>query len=332
MQIVNRNKSDDAQRVINEFITEGSLRRTILSFLLNAISFTNDINPKNWNINLDKNGKFIRFNVGQEYCIEIFPKYISVLLLKKYIPRILVENLSDLEFKGYNGKKKVISSRVELTPDCLVKIPGSIACHVRYEEDYALILSYLEQGNRKFIEEANNHTRILPAMMRAHSPGFIAYLSKYFDRQIQNPAYVEMEEFILSQSFPAQRTKNGGFFGNSEINREVEQAAISFVWDHYKRRGWQVKSVETEKCGFDLLCTKGKKQECVEVKGIQGSIVSFIITAGEVKQARINDNFVLSVVTSALSNPKLHNFSAKDFNNQFELETISYRAFLKTNL
>jgi hypothetical protein len=66
--------------------------------------------------------------------------------------------------------------------------------------------------------------------------------------------------------------------------------------------------VERDKCGFDLECTKNGAIEQVEVKGIRGTGLCFIITAGEVQQARANANFILAVVTSALSgSPKLTN-------------------------
>jgi hypothetical protein len=135
---------------------------------------------------------------------------------------------------------------------------------------------------------------------------------------------------IVSTSSPdEQMQKIGSGFGNPETNRKVEQVAVSFVKNYYEQNHWSVKSVESEKCGYDLLCTRNSIQEHVEVKGIQGDLVSFIITNGEVKQSQSDETFVLCAVTSALSNPKLHRFSARDFREKFVLETISYRASLK---
>lgn len=121
---------------------------------------------------------------------------------------------------------------------------------------------------------------------------------------------------------------NGSGFGTPESIHEVEQAAISHITNEYTKHGWSVISVETERCGYDLSCTKGKKQEHVEVKGIQSNSISFIITTGEVKQSRLDENFVLCVVTSALTNPQTHRFTAKEFNELFALEIISYHAYL----
>lgn len=123
--------------------------------------------------------------------------------------------------------------------------------------------------------------------------------------------------------------KTGAGFGGSETNREVEKAAIQYVTNEYMKSNWIVKSVEAEKIGFDLLCQKGENQEHIEVKGIQGDLLSFIITAGEVKRAQTDQFFVLCIVASALTSPKLYKFTAIEFNQRFNLETISYRANLR---
>lgn len=124
--------------------------------------------------------------------------------------------------------------------------------------------------------------------------------------------------------------KSGAGFGNPETNRKVEQAAISHVRGQYESDGWQVVSVESEKRGYDLLCTNGAKSEHVEVKGVQSAIPSFIVTANEVKQARDDTAFVICVVTSALSDaPKLHRFSGRDFINGYNFAPLAYRAIPK---
>lgn len=124
--------------------------------------------------------------------------------------------------------------------------------------------------------------------------------------------------------------KAGAGFGNPETNRKVEIAAIAFVTDWYKERGWSVQSVEVDKCGYDLCCVNDGLEEHVEVKGIQGEIPSFIITSGEVRQSKNNDLFKICVVTCALSNqPKLFRYDRNEFANKFNLEPISFRASLR---
>ncbi|HEV7893109.1 MAG TPA: DUF3883 domain-containing protein [Pyrinomonadaceae bacterium] len=119
----------------------------------------------------------------------------------------------------------------------------------------------------------------------------------------------------------------GAGFGRPETNRKVEVAACSFVTEWYEARGWRVKSVEAQKCGFDLLCAKGDAEEHVEVKGVQGREPSFIITAGELRRAQSDSSFVLCVVTSALTDARaLHRCTGKKFIADYDLTPLAYRA------
>lgn len=127
-----------------------------------------------------------------------------------------------------------------------------------------------------------------------------------------------------------QPAPSGAGFGNPEENKEVEKAAIAIVKKKYKFDGWTVRSVERDKCGFDLECHKGEITENVEVKGVSGTERSFFITAGEVEQAKINSKFVLIVVTSALSSsPVMTCYSGTEFFRSFELKVVQYRAALR---
>ena len=111
----------------------------------------------------------------------------------------------------------------------------------------------------------------------------------------------------------------------------VESAAVRAVVAHYVAGDWSVRSVERDKCGFDLECAKGGVVEQVEVKGVRGAGLCFMITAGEVKQAQTNPNFILVVVTSALAaTPTLTKFSGAEFVRRFDLAAIQYRAALKS--
>lgn len=132
------------------------------------------------------------------------------------------------------------------------------------------------------------------------------------------------------ENSPQQNSRSGAGFGNSETNRKVERAAVRVVTEWYESDNWMVESVEAEKCGYDLLCRKDSEENHVEVKGVQGELVSFIITAAEVKQAQKDSDFVLCVVTAALTDePNLNIFGGEDFIADFELLPLSYRAILK---
>jgi hypothetical protein len=139
---------------------------------------------------------------------------------------------------------------------------------------------------------------------------------------------VKLTEELLGED-PTQSQAASGF-GNPAENKQVEEAAISIVRKHYENDGWDVRSVERDKCGFDLECRKSKAIENVEVKGVSGAEQSFIMTAGEVKQAKSNCNFALVVVTLALSaSPVLKRYSGPEFCQYFELSSVQYRAVLR---
>ncbi|MGP1346372.1 MAG: protein NO VEIN domain-containing protein [Phycisphaerales bacterium] len=122
----------------------------------------------------------------------------------------------------------------------------------------------------------------------------------------------------------------GSGFGDPASNRLVEAAAVRAVVSDYEQGGWSVRSVERDKCGFDLECTRGDAVEQVEVKGVHGRELRFMITAGEVKQACNNPRFHLVVVTSACSPSPIRNkFSGAEFNERFALSATQYRATLK---
>src|SRR5258708_7353942 len=101
--------------------------------------------------------------------------------------------------------------------------------------------------------------------------------------QIKDPSYTtELERLagVPSESLPLERVfRRGSGFGDPETNRRVEEAAVAFVTESYKKRGWRIISVESERRGYDLHCQKARTEECVEVKGVQGEVPSFIITA-----------------------------------------------------
>lgn len=127
-----------------------------------------------------------------------------------------------------------------------------------------------------------------------------------------------------------RREQTGAGFGNAEDNKLVEDAAIGIVRQHYENDGWRVHSVEHERRGFDLKCQKGNLVEDVEVKGARGGEQNFIITTGEVEQARVDKNFILMVVTLALSEaPLIARYSGAKFLDLFEISPIQYRAMLR---
>jgi len=107
----------------------------------------------------------------------------------------------------------------------------------------------------------------------------------------------------------------------------VEGCAIRCVRDWYVEQGWEVRSVEHERCGFDLVCTRPPREEYVEVKGVGGPRPIFQITAKELECAKTDPDFVLRVITLARSRKRgISRYSGKEFLEAFDLEPSQYRA------
>jgi len=126
-----------------------------------------------------------------------------------------------------------------------------------------------------------------------------------------------------------QTTGGAGFGVDLERNKEVEIAAIKAATRYYRKKGWSVDpTYQTKGLGFDLLCSKGSLEEKVEVKGIFGQDVRFVMTAGERKMSK-DQSFVLLVVCNALSKPLIKTWTAKEMEKYFEFAEISYVVSLK---
>ena len=189
-----RNLAVDAQKVLNCLIENNEMQKSVANFLADAIVFANSLDSKNWNLNLDKNGKFIRFNVGQEYCIAIHKKYILVLAIKNLLNDEFnqPEHQERIQFEGYAGRERKLSSTLDNTPDSLSKVPGSVGCRIQFEY-FSSISPYLADSNRKFIARAINTTKLMPQMASAHSPGLIRFLSAQLAKEVPNPIYAPQD-------------------------------------------------------------------------------------------------------------------------------------------
>jgi hypothetical protein len=199
MSKIDRVSFEDGKKVAENFLPDNSIRKNLLKFLSNAIIYANGLRPDNWNLNLDKNGGFIRFNVGQVYCVEIFRTYSLILGLKNILEGEVEGKDLQIEFRGHIGKKRFPSDKLQSVPDCLAKVPDSVGCVVRHE-NIIKTLPYLEEANRGFIVYAINNTVQLLAMNEAHSTGFIDFLSEFCSTRIPNPVYsISENEFYRNQ-------------------------------------------------------------------------------------------------------------------------------------
>lgn len=201
---IDRKSALEARRVTEKLLPDERIRLVTLRFLADAIACANAIDRSNWNINLDKNSRFIRLNTGHAYCLEVFEDYISVLCLRnnlKSIPDLPVE------YKGYRGKKRILSHNLDDVPDCLVRVPGSVGCHIRHQYIVSHV-SKMRDANHTFIRAAIRKSILLPGMKKAHSDGMIDYLSSTVEKRIPKPKYmVSEDEYARSKEAVEQAAK-----------------------------------------------------------------------------------------------------------------------------
>lgn len=118
-----------------------------------------------------------------------------------------------------------------------------------------------------------------------------------------------------------------GFQQDAEQRKLIEDSAVDYVVNHLNADGWEVVSVEAERCGYDLLCSRGQEELHVEVKGTSGTEAAFVITAQELDCARHDPVFQLRLVTQVLEDePVMHCFAGGDVERAFDLKPVQYRA------
>jgi hypothetical protein len=123
---------------------------------------------------------------------------------------------------------------------------------------------------------------------------------------------------------------SGAGFGSAEENRRVEKAACRVACGHFKKRGYKVESRESEDVGYDFDVWRRNEALHVEVKGIAGSSLKFVITANEVRCAKTDQVFCLAVVTEACSKkPRIHIFDSQQFMKRFKIGPIAFVAKYK---
>jgi hypothetical protein len=87
-----------AKKLIESFIPDEDIRNVLMDFLADSIIYASGLNCSNRNLNLDKT--FIRFNVGQEHCIEIRKNESLFICMKKVLERQLKGKELNIVFMG----------------------------------------------------------------------------------------------------------------------------------------------------------------------------------------------------------------------------------------
>ncbi len=196
MSKIDRNNYQDAKLIFEKLLPDSETRKKVVGFLATAISYADTLNSDKWNLNLDLNGHFIRFNVGHEYCIEIIDQRILILCDRLTLKPTLNASVPVI-FRGHIGREIYQSSNIDEVPDCLAKTKNSIGCIVK-TPDIKNCIDLFIQSNLDFINSAIK-THQLPQMKLSHSKGAIEYLAQEIEKNIDNPIYEKTDLPTLTQ-------------------------------------------------------------------------------------------------------------------------------------
>lgn len=130
----------------------------------------------------------------------------------------------------------------------------------------------------------------------------------------------------------ASHPGSGQGFCDSKTIRQVDAAAMKYVKALLRKEGWVVTDKSEELgLGYDLLCKKGRKVLHVEVKGTQGSAQVFFLKASQMRQAKVDSNFFIYLVTGVFTNkPTCTSYTGKELMQWFKFEPTEYRVSLNT--
>lgn len=210
MAKIDRNSIEDAKKVFEKLLPDESTRTKLIEFLSDAISYADILDSQKWNLNLDKNGNFIRFNTGHEYCIQIYKNELLILCDRTTLKPIIANYEIPIKYRGHIGRERVHSNNIDNVPDCLAKTKNSIGCLLPLDraEKY---LDFFKSSNKDFIREAIK-TYHMPQMRAAHSRGAVEYLAQMYSNNVSQPIYEltdlpTLNEFIEDEKSEIEKAR-----------------------------------------------------------------------------------------------------------------------------
>ena len=114
-----------------------------------------------------------------------------------------------------------------------------------------------------------------------------------------------------SADMPELRRQVGGTGWQTDVDRrqEIERAAIQATWGYFADKGYKMKSVEKENCGWDLEGTCPGETLQIEVKGTAAALARCEVTPNEYLAIREKrPGYRLCIVCDALSRPAVKPF------------------------
>lgn len=206
MAKLNRDNFNDAKNVIETLLQDSFARKKFINFLVDAVSYADSIKSDNWNLNLDLNGRFLRFNTGHEYCIQLVEERLLILCDRKTIKPIIEKHNIPVLYQGYNKESGlIVDTEISKVPDLLVKTKNSIGCVIEHG-NIEYFIDYFNQSNKDFIRAAMN-TRLMPNMRQAHSKGAVDYIFSEFDTDKEHEL-PDIAEFLQSEEIKLSKAKS----------------------------------------------------------------------------------------------------------------------------
>lgn len=205
-----------------------------------------------------------------------------------------------------------------------VSVP-SFRAEIELDRVEHLPLDY-RRAHNQLIASAAARKRVSPFKI-SYSPAVVAVFREMTGGKLPDPSWYENNAATVPEQLLVWGEVDTGGFGDPATNRAIEVAAVEHVANTYRKKGWSVRSVEALKCGYDLRCAKGKVERHVEVKACAADADKFIVTANEHAVAFSDPLFRIAIVSHALSESRqVHEFTAKQFQSEFEFRPIHYWA------
>jgi hypothetical protein len=105
---------------------------------------------------------------------------------------------------------------------------------------------------------------------------------------------------------------------------KIEKAAIDASSDYYVNRGYDVKSVEKENAGYDLVASSEHREILIEVKGTSltsEKIITVNLSPNEYRKSKAQKNkHRICIVSDCLNDPNVHEFAWNKSEQQWEDE------------
>ncbi|MBK6798708.1 MAG: DUF3883 domain-containing protein [Acidobacteria bacterium] len=297
-----------AKDVFQNLVSSEIALQVLAGMILNICECANKLNPFGWEVTLEDDSLCV--NVGQ----------IAMMIVgKKHgIPAGEVDFCCGLMAQGLNRRfKNNIKSKKKMyesvpVPGADLSLPISEVAKLTNRE-----ISLITQSQLTLVKEACERRHGLIKWYRSHSPAVINYFNQLCSREVPQPLYAKDDHLPMG-------------VGDLGPNKVIEKAAIAHVTKRYHSMGYEVTSVESQKIGYDLQCTKDRSRRHLEVKGIKNVDTNVILTSGELKVALEDNRWWLVIVTNPTSdNPEMKQYIGKDLVKKFHLEPVAYRLSLK---